>query len=59
MTKQDILNMKTTAEVMKTLATHRDLWDEEVNEHLKRLAKKKLVDKFGDSDVAYTPPMKK
>ena len=58
MTKQDILNMKTTAEIMKALATHRELWDEEVNEHLKSVAKKKLVDTFGDSDVVYTPHIK-
>lgn len=58
MTKQDILNMKTTAEIMRTLKTHQELWDEEVNEHLKAVAKKKLLDQFGSDDVIYTPPRK-
>ena len=59
MTKQDILNMNTTKEIMETFMTHRELWDEEVNEHLKAVARKKLIERFGSADVTYTPPRKK
>ena len=58
MTKQDILNMKTKSEIMKTFMTHRELWDDEVNEHLKAVAKKELVERYGSEDVLYTLPRK-
>ena len=38
MAKQDILNMKTSEEIMGNLLTHSELWDKEVNEHLKKVA---------------------
>lgn len=40
MTKQDILDMKTSKEIMDTLFTNAELWDDEVNEHLKSVKKK-------------------
>lgn len=58
MTKQDILKMNTTAEIKRTFITHRELWDEEVNEHLKAVAKKELIARYGSDDVLYTVPRK-
>lgn len=55
MTKQDILNMKDSKEIMKTLMTHRELWDSDVNEHLKKMSKQRIKDMFSDDDVIYTP----
>ena len=59
MTKQDILKMKTRPEIMKTLISHPELWDDEVNEHLKTVAKKELIGQYGSDDVLYTLPRKK
>lgn len=58
MTKQDILKMKTKSEIMKTFIAHPELWDDEVNEHLKAVAKKELIDRYGSDDVIYTLPRK-
>lgn len=55
MTKQDILKMENSKEIMKTLMTHRELWDSDVNEHLKKMAKQRLKDMFSADDVIYTP----
>ena len=51
MKKEDIIAMKTAAEIMGTLKTHSHLWDEEVNEHLKTVARKEHADKYGNPDV--------
>ena len=53
--KQDILNMTSKFDVMATLKTHPELWDEEVNQHLITLAKKYLIDNFGSDAVHYDP----
>ena len=58
MTKQDILNMKERGDVMKALATNPDLWDKELDDHLKAVSRQALLDKFGTDDVLYTPPKK-
>lgn len=58
MTKQDILNMKNRGEVMKALAMNPDLWDKELDDHLKDVSKKALAEQFGTADVLYTPPKK-
>lgn len=49
MTKQDILNMKTSAEVTHTIFTHRELWDQEVYEHQMALVQKERIEQLGDS----------
>lgn len=59
MTKQDILNMKTSKEIMATLFTHSELWDEEVNEHLKKVAKKEKLEQYGSEDFLPTPRKRK
>ena len=59
MTKRDILNMKTSADVMRTLFSHSELWDEEVNEHVKALAKKEKTEKYGDPDILIDPIKRK
>jgi hypothetical protein len=58
MTKQDILKLKTKSEIMKTFMDHPELWDDEVNDHLKAVAKKELIDRYGSEDVLYTLPQK-
>jgi hypothetical protein len=58
MTKQDILKLKTKSEIMKTFMTHSELWDDEVNDHLKAVAKKELIERYGSEDVLYTLPQK-
>ena len=51
MKKEDILAMQTSAEIMRTLITDADLWDKEVNEHLKEVAKKEHIEKYGSLEV--------
>lgn len=58
MTKEDILKLNSTVEIKKTFITHRELWDDEVNEHLKAVAKKDLIARYGSDDVLYTLPRK-
>lgn len=58
MTKEDILKLNSTVEIKKTFITHRELWDDEVNEHLKAVAKKDLIVRYGSDDVLYTLPRK-
>ena len=58
MNKQDILNMNNSKDIMKTLTTHPDIWDNDINEHLKAIAKKENLEKFGSEDVLYTPPLR-
>lgn len=59
MEKSDILKLKTSREIMQTLFTHADLWDEEVNEHLKEVAKAETVKKYGTDEIFVYPPLKK
>lgn len=59
LTKQDILNMKTKDEIMLSFITHLELWDDEVNEHLKKVAKKENLELYGSEDFLPTLPRKK
>ena len=56
MTKQDILKMKNSVEIMSALARNRDIWDEELSTHLKNMKRQENIGKFGESDIIYTPP---
>ena len=58
MTKQDILKMTNSQDIMQAMATHRELWDEDLSNHLKNAKRKENEIKFGDADVIYTPPKK-
>lgn len=51
MKKEDILALKTRIEILKALDTNRDLWDKEVDEHLKEVAKKEHIEKYGSLEV--------
>ena len=55
MTKQDILKLKTSKEVMPTLKTHPKLWDEEVCAYSVKLAQKESLEKYGDENFSPTP----
>ena len=59
MTKQDVLKLSTSKEIMKALAEHRELWDEDLSNHLRNIKRKENEDKFGEADVIYTPPRKR
>ena len=58
-TKQQILNMSTSKDIMKALAEHRQLWNEDTSNHLKRIKRIENEARFGDADVLYTPPKRK
>ena len=55
MKKEDILELQSSYEIMKTLVDHHDLWDDEINEHLKAVKGKENLERFGSEDVLYTP----
>lgn len=59
MTKQDILNMKSSKEIMNTMFSNSDLWDEEVNEHLKKTKKAENKKEYGSEDFLPTPNKRK
>lgn len=56
MTKQDILALTTTREIMKAMADYRALWDEELSNHLRDIKRKENLERFGEADVIYRPP---
>ena len=56
MTKQEIIKMKNSSGIMRALAQNRDIWDEELSNHLKNVKRKENFENFGESDVIYTPP---
>jgi hypothetical protein len=56
MTKQDILNMHDSKQIMRALANNPDIWDKELSDHLRTTKRKENVERFGDADVLYTPP---
>ena len=58
MTKQDILNMKTSREINHTIMTNPELWDEEVRDYLLKVKRKELFEEYGSEDVLVTPPRK-
>ena len=55
MTKQEILNMNTSRDIMKALSEHRGLWDQELNEHLRCVKRLENERRFGDADAIFTP----
>lgn len=58
MTKQDIMKMKNSGEIMSALARNREIWDEELSTHLKNVKRQENLEKFGEPDIIYTPPKK-
>lgn len=56
MTKQDILQLTTSQEIMRALTDHRELWDEDLSDHLRDIKRRENHERFGDADVIYTPP---
>lgn len=56
MTKQDIMNLTSSYEIMKTLFSNPELWDEEVNDRLKKLAKEENKAKYGVEEIYVTLP---
>lgn len=59
MTKQDVLELSTSKEIMKALAEHRELWDEDLSNYLRNTKRKENENRFGEADVIYTPPKQK
>lgn len=57
MTKQDILKMKTSIEVNRTMFTHPELWDKEVSDYSVKLAKKESLELYGSED--FLPTLRK
>ena len=57
MTKQDILALSTSREIMKALAANRDLWDEDLDKHLRNVKRKENAEMFGrgEEDTIYRP----
>lgn len=55
MTKQEILNMNNSRNIMRALAENRDIWDEELSNHLRDVKRLENRQRFGDADVLYTP----
>lgn len=55
MTKQDILKMKTCAEVTHTIFTHRELWDKDVYDYQMKLKRQENTRDYGDPDVLVDP----
>ena len=56
MTKQEIMNMEDSQEIMGALAANRDIWDEELSNHLRTIKRRENLERFGDADIIYTPP---
>ena len=59
MTKQDILGMRSAREIMKTLFTNSALWDDDVNEHLKKIAAAETETAYGSDSFFPTPNKRK
>lgn len=55
MTKQDILNMTTSRDIMKAMAANRSIWDEDLSNHLRDVKRQENAARFGDADAIYTP----
>ena len=58
MTKQDILNMDKTQDIMKALANAPELWSEDVSNHMLNIKRKKNIAEHGEADILYTPAKK-
>lgn len=54
MTKKDIMNLTSSYEIMKTLFSNPELWDEEVNDRLKKLAREENKAKYGVEEIYVT-----
>ena len=59
MTKQDILNLKTSEEIARTIKTHPELWDDEINNHLIKTARRENLEKYDCELVLVDPPKRK
>lgn len=55
MTKQDILEMNKSRNIMDALAKHPELWDKEISDHLRNSKRKENLERFGDADFLYRP----
>lgn len=56
MTKQEIMSMESSQEIMRALADNRDIWDEDLSNHLRDIKRRENNRRFGDADAIYTPP---
>jgi len=56
MTKQEILKMNNSGDIMRALAQNRDIWDEDTSNHLKKIKRQENLEHFGEADIIYTPP---
>lgn len=55
MTKQEIMKMTDSANIMRALAQNRDIWDEELSNHLREVKRQENLERFGEADPIYTP----
>lgn len=58
MTKQDILKMDMSQDIMRALANNPELWDSELSAHLRNIKRKENTERFGSPDVLHTPAKK-
>lgn len=58
MTKEDILKMNNSKDIMVALSHSPELWSEETSNHLRDTKRNENIKRFGDADVLYTPPKK-
>ena len=59
MTKQDVLKMDKSQDIMKALANQPELWDADVSNHLRDTKRNENLERFGDADILHTPPKRK
>lgn len=58
MTKEHILRLTKSQDIMKALAEDFSLLDQEISDHLRDIKKKELIARFGSDDILYTPAKK-
>ena len=59
MTKQDILNLDSSQDIMLALHENRELWDPETTAHLAMIARKENFEQYGNPYVLVTPLKRK
>lgn len=59
MTKQDILRMTNSHEIINTMLKNPHLIDDEISEYQKKVSKREHIDEYGDSEIHIDPLKKK
>lgn len=59
MTKEDILQMKTSLEIGRALTSHKDLWCKETSDHLRDVARKEKNERYGTTDFVFDDPFRR